>query len=252
MSRGPKRTDEAAARADRMFERWCEGETLEEIGADYDITRERVRQLIAPRVTPEVRAARQSRADRRAAAVREWASAHPYGTASECAEALGVRVHLVRAVHTFPTVSPTRPPNRRFDREAAIAAVRRVGTGSRVEYDRLRTEDDPASATISNFYGWVEACREAGLDPAPPARPSYARVAPRGREAVSALVDRAVEWLGTSPTKFSWQTFSDWDRATRGPEQTAVDTMRAYSRDDATWVQIRTEAIARFALRGQP
>ena len=172
------------SRAHQMARRYALGETLQEIGDEYGVTRERVRQIInteTPWSTTSIGAARRRalkvRAEAERRAVLEWSEVNVGASIEQAAEQLKldeevVRKHLGKHRIRHELVEKKAPEGRSLD--DLLADLRRfhaeTGETSAAAYSRWAKEAGvPGHQTIAIRFGsWNEAVARAGIKGAPP------------------------------------------------------------------------------------
>jgi len=182
------------SRVDDMVSRYERGETLQAIGDSYELTRERVRQILRRdgRVgAADARSARQADEAERIRRLRtralEFLRAREPLTRAEAARRLDVNVSdLMDALGDDGRRLLLRQPGNEqqdFTREDCIEAVQQaaeaLGTTSIAadDYDNYRAQNPglPSSIRlIQRFDTWNQLCAEAGLD-LNPGRGTYSR-----------------------------------------------------------------------------
>ncbi len=172
-------------RAYQMARRYALGETLEQIGASYGLTRERVRQLInrdTPWSVPWIGAARKrARAELEATdrrRVARWSADHPGAAVSQAVDDLGlpddeVRRLLGRRLGRHERVPRTWGPQRRLDDDlladlrAFHAQTGKTTASSYATWAKAAGVPGPQTVAI-RFGSWNSATTRAGINDAPP------------------------------------------------------------------------------------
>lgn len=161
------------------------GATLDEIGADFDFTRERVRQILN-RVTggknkqllKDVKSLRRQADLSKVDAVSKVILAHPGIRLAELADKCGVPIDEVRpliAKHVTKLVidfKPVKEHPKTWSNEQVLAALRKASTHyfplGKTEYDsliELKEIEGPSSALVwMRFGSWSKACELAGVE----------------------------------------------------------------------------------------
>lgn len=196
------------SRQDDILELRNNGRTLQEIGTEFGLTRERVRQLLAEQGVRTLTYDEQVDA-----AAKAWRASGQLRDAAEVAVEHGLAPHsatLAALRRACPDLNlPSSKPQRsRWNLEKVAAIVRRIALDNGInpetgwikmdEYTRWRQEGDPSTATVSANYLWSDVMRLAGFDPKHASR----RGRQPGRKYVAfteADLDDAVEqYLATS------------------------------------------------------
>lgn len=172
------------SRAYQMARRYALGETLQEIGDDYGLTRERIRQVInteTPWSTTSISAARsralEEQAEAERAAVLQWSDANVGASIEQASEQLKldvevVRTHLGRHRIRHELVEKKAPEGRSLDN--LLDDLRRfyaeTGETSSAAYSRWAKDAGvPGHQTIAIRFGsWNDAAARAGIKDARP------------------------------------------------------------------------------------
>ena len=188
-----QRREARAARNAEMVAMRDEGATLEEIGDQFGITRERARQILAKANATgadELRARRSQERESEDRAltesIRQDVRENPGATRTEIAGRLGVHrrsvVRLLPAdVAALVVEDKTGAPTSKWSDDAIVAAVRQAATYeyplSGVAYQRLVTLGEvtgPSRALVHKRLGsWTRACELAGVEPDRAAHAGY-------------------------------------------------------------------------------
>lgn len=236
------------ARDARIIELREQGATLESIGAQFGLTRERVRQIVsrdggAPAGLVRMRR-RQAALDR----VRAYTSTHPGVDIADVASALGWSEAKVSSLleprerrllrMASRTVSPV------FSDAAVIDALRHAGElhGSPLSasaYDALvhagRVSGPTSARVVQRFQSWSKACSLAGVECGRSFRPSYDRY--WNVDSVLAAV-RAYLLDPAAPG-----TYAGWDAWRKGQAETLPCgvTLRSVF---TSWADLKRQALA--------
>jgi hypothetical protein len=240
-----------AARDEQMAEMALAGETLQDIGTVFEVTRERVRQVLAKRygITGEDMLAlrRALKAERLASdgeKVLAWARTNPGRTLDDAAVATGVAVERIKRALTTEevrrTFAPKRPKHQpRFSDEDILAAIVAAADEhgdplSHSRYDEYAAVHGTptASRVIQRFGTWTAACTAAGVGVLTRNR-TYTR-----RWTPGAMVDAVIDYLA-SPGATG--TFADYDRWARTqPQHPSSGTVR---NQFGSWTAVKTAAM---------
>jgi hypothetical protein len=229
----------ALDRESRAFEMRADGMTLEQIGKQLGVTRERARQLAA-KVTPYVdseRARRSKEGPRRyrlmmkeneatqrhamSEVARSLVLQQPGISVADLAERLGVEVqeardlvpdHLAKFVLGHE-LKHGMSPFARHSKEQLLAAVRHAGTFyfplSAPQYDELVAIgeiDAPGSQTVAKRFGtWKAACLAAGVEPTSMGRSLYDT-----KWSWDEVVNFVVEYLLSPETSGTYADYERW------------------------------------------
>jgi hypothetical protein len=246
----------AHARVHQMCQMRAAGHSLREIGAEFDVTRERARQIILDAGGPDsadAAKARQERAARQREALRARAmaaaAAEPGLTVDEAAELLGVSEYALRAA--------LGPDARRYflnrQRSAPVfsegvilahlrEAARLVGEPLTVRgYEGIRTTFGGASAplVLQRFGTWREACRRAGVAHGQPVRREYQR-----RWSLKQMAEAVATYLTQDGARGSFADYERWARRTEG-----VPSGQTIRTQFGTWSHAKAEALTLLAHR---
>ena len=237
-------------RAREMAAALEEGRTLDQIGAQHQITRERVRQIInrySGEQVPDIIARRkqaqvEAELDRRLrlrADLLAWSERNPGMPVSVAAglfkcsdadvnQALGER----RNLHTTE-----RAVEERWTDAELIDLVRRfhaeTGLTSTDDFDGWsRQHEGPSSMTIEIRFGrWTFALQRAGVDGQEPVR--HART-----YSVRDLWAAVVEYIATPGVRYTFADYERWAKALPGRPSGALLRVRI----DRSWVRMRDQA----------
>lgn len=153
------------------------GAPMAAVGAQFDITRERVRQILADAGVPS-----RTLSETNQLAYEAWVAEH--GPALDAAfderrsiqgvvaahpglRAAWVRRYLADRAHEQVLVRP--PKQRRYRHDGLVAALRRAAVDGHLtmgRYQQVRQPGDPSTGTVINRFGsWAAAVEQAGLTP---------------------------------------------------------------------------------------
>ena len=232
-----------------------EGKTYQEIGLQFGLTRERVRQIIARHdgkapleVRREQRRNEQDMVEKNATGVARWLREHPGATTVEIGLALGlsnsdVEKFLGHRVRHLVLVPEDRQGVRfnpvRWTRAEILDAIRLAATFesplSYVRYDEIRTEhsiNGPSAIRILQIFDtWSAACREAGVQHGRRIRSRYTR-----RWSADEMIDHLAAFLLHSPTG-SLDAYNEWSRVNDAPGGQTVRNQFG------GWREARTRAL---------
>lgn len=172
---------DTASRDREILELRRSGLRLEEIGAQFGISRERVRQIVRNLggvSTAEVRAARDERAEREegilAGRIRALAASGLARSHSQLAELLDLDEATVRRIggrELSAYLGAGKRPRIRWTGEDIIRAIQQASTFewplSRGKYQHLVDVGEiegPSAARIEQIFGWSKACELAGVE----------------------------------------------------------------------------------------
>ncbi len=222
----PKRVDPRIA---DMAQRRLRGETLDDIGKAYNVTRERVRQILKQAgIDPGEIAAARAEGNRAVVAARVDDVLEAFRRGDDAATIARVldlppgavaellATEVTRTDRAARRAARDRPAERRYSDEDLIEAVRTVCE----RYGRAPTSNEynatastsvamPSLPTIHNRIGWANAVRLAGFEPRRSVRRSYQR---RWTEqtCLDALRRLAVE-TGHPPTVVEYEQLAELD-----------------------------------------
>lgn len=234
------------SRAHQMARRYALGETLQEIGNDYGVTRERTRQIInteTPWSTTSIGAARRRAFEMQAAAERRavlaWSEANFGAPIEQAVEQLKldeelVRKHLGRHRIRHEPVEKKAPERRSLD--DLLSDLRRfhaeTGEMSAAAYRRWAKEAGvPGHQTIAIRFGsWNEAVARAGIKHAPPIERERRY---SDQDLWAAVLD------GIRAGQFTAKEFEEWLVTVEGAPSLATIRNRLPER----WNELRDEAL---------
>jgi hypothetical protein len=218
---------------ERLAERRKEGETLAAIGDEYGVTRERVRQILVENYdTTFATDAVEGRAREREKAVEEWrdklldeVEQGAVLTRERVVKECPVYVRSVEEVMgeyawAVPFDQAHTP---KYTDDEILDALRGVWKKhvapaplSRALYDTHRLPTDPSGVRITQRYGWLDACKRAGVAHAEPTRKHYRALS---REA-------AIEWmtafLVNNDEPLSASAYDEWAREVGAPSMGSI------------------------------
>lgn len=166
-------TTAAPTRLERLLDLRNQGLTLQAIGDEFGLTRERVRQILKEQ---GLRA--MTHEERLDIAVKDWKATGRARRAEDVAEAYGFALsqsnltYLRKAAPelTLPSVRPTRA---QWTQEEVVFAVRAAAIRNGINpntgwltikgYDAIRTSDEPSTATITSNFLWSAILYGAGF-----------------------------------------------------------------------------------------
>lgn len=255
-----KKTPTGMTRNEAMASMYMAGSTLQEIGDEHGVTRERVRQILASQGVSRRRPLDQAQRARIAAA-----TAHGESILAEFRRSLSVR----ETVEKFSGVVPARVvrdvlrpvahsqvlTRRGSDKEfsddeiaRAILEAERTGHTSVVKYSAWRASQEkkgrriPSVATITVRHGsWSAARRRAGAGVVAERASASCRVF--SDEEILAAVDRfvkAVRSVGSTPTA---RRYDEWSR--KVGDVPLLSTVRA--RSGRSWSSLTREAVSKYS-----
>lgn len=222
-------------RNERIITMAGEGLTLAAIGAEFGLTRERVRQIL------NAHGARTLRHDDRLnQAAAEWRASgrvrHAADVLREHDLAANARnLAIIRRAVPELNLPPSKGKHSAWTEETVVAAVRSVALRAGIdpatgwltlkEYGRLRGANDPATATIGANYLWSVVLEKAGFDRrnAPSKRGRPAGIRPK--QFTDEQLDRAVmDYLRHANGKLSAQGLDEFLRSS--PQHPSLATIR--------------------------
>lgn len=234
------------------------GEDLTAIGTDYQMSRERVRQIVSKTSTKsndEIREARranreQARAEREAAKValvRQVAAENPDAPLATLADLTGFAVAVVRDALDW-TDRERRGEAQSYPSlpdEAVLAEIRRVAalpggqplTGT--FYDANRDGGLSHARLLQRFKTWTGACEAAGVTPR---GPNPGRVYTRGW-----TTEEMTQWVWnylSATERPSYARFEAWLRERRNSGAPSAQTVR---NSLGSWVEMKRLAITNHA-----
>lgn len=226
------------ARNRRIFELRAQGLSLDQIGREFGITREAVRQVISRLNGPKAEAARgqskRSIAAKVAAqkrAVRAYIEENPGCSLEDLSRDTGLEISAVTSLipddlRPFIVIERRISDSRQTQLDA-LSAIRRAATYdwplSSVRFDELIRQGEisgPSSVRIMQIFGtWSNACAEAGVESLAPARDNY-----QSKWTDQDLFGFVREYLVSAGAS---GTFGDFDRwATRKADAPSGQTLR--------------------------
>lgn len=228
-----------AEREVEMAKRYALGETLDAIGKDYDLTRERVRQLInlSGWKTAELRNARKvvaadeqrQQTERDRERVQKWSYANPAASKLAAAEELGLPLRIVskllgkRGNLHSQRIGQDRKQNWSDDDLVAILRQFHFATGSTVsmEFDKWSmARGGPSRQTPTNRFGtWSAALKRANI------QGSYS-VDRERRHSDEDLWAAVVEFFSFERESYSYDSFSQWLSGKKGMPSGALIRVR--------------------------
>lgn len=253
-SKKPTKAD-LAERDHKIVARLLDGQNLREVGEEFGLTRERVRQ-IAKRRGVQVRDIRESKrqgAERRfrelKERVQEFSIANPSSKISDIANHFGVDEESAElALENRKNIHReiARPGNQQFTDESIFSGLREWASGSEVisgpAYDKWAAEHNEARlpTVILRFGTWTAAMNQAGLGHLVQAR--------RSRRSVSdeQLWAAVVQYYRSPRTRYSFADFAVWSREMGYP---SADSTRARL---GTWSEVRTVALQIIEYANNP
>lgn len=168
-------SDARQERDARIIARRHEGATLERIGEETGLTRERVRQILKANDVALV-----THATRMEDAIEAWRASGEVREAADVAKEHGLapssrNLAALRAAVPHLNAIPRKQYERTVQSRAAVVAMvrdvalangidPRTGWLSFTDYDRWRKPTDLSGATITSRYLWSEILDEAGFD----------------------------------------------------------------------------------------
>jgi hypothetical protein len=214
---------ECAERTDAMAAMWRQRMSLEEIGAKFNLTRERVRQILSasmPDYSDYVRSVNGRKREERDAAERSRCEANRQrvlemyaagDTLPAVATATGLTVTSIRSI--VPDWSQQKRRRTWWSDSDIVGALRRFGGDSGVAYcawrESIGRESLPSYETIRVRFGSWDAAREAaGFESAPP-KPFRS-----DRATADDAVESVRRWLNTSPDRRTTESYNQWRSTT--------------------------------------
>jgi Sigma-70, region 4 len=251
--------DPDPARADGMEQRYRDGATLQTIGDEYNLTRERVRQILAKRgISLQDRGPLAAQRERiaRAAEVTAWlqdngpATRHDILSEFELGRGELARMETEGLVSRSRIIADPKPSNNlRFDWDTTVAAVARVWEKSGykdsgdffsgVTYDQHRGDADPSRALISIKWSWVQVAKEIGI-PTKRKRRVY-----RKRwtdEQILGWVHGFAVWAEQQGVRMTFIAYQDWAQRTAGAPCGATVRNQMRNGGTSSWTSIILEA----------
>jgi hypothetical protein len=246
-------------RQELIVARRLEGATLQQVGDEFRISRERVRQICvkAGLNRETVKAANKARelaaSDLLEVSAREDLLSHPGTTLQESAKRQGVPVSTLRTVIT-PEMSKLFVRRNRSGSagtdwtrariiEVLVEAETLAFPLTASSYDELvsmRIVDGPSGARIHQvFGGWHAACDAAGVECGRPRPGGYS-----SKWTDADLVAAAARYLEDGS---STGTFADFDRWLRG--ETDLPSAQTVRNRLGPWSEVKTAAVARQSGR---
>lgn len=162
-------------RTTRMIELRDEGKTLQEIGEEFHLTRERARQILLKEGVRTL-----STPDRVQAAADAWLASGELRRPIDVATEHGLPTHagvLAQLRRTCPNLvlPETKRSGSRWNASIIAGILRRIAGEQGLDfatdwmriqdYANWRSEGDPSAATIGANHLWSDLMREAGFDP---------------------------------------------------------------------------------------
>jgi DNA-binding CsgD family transcriptional regulator len=230
------------------------GSTLDEIGQRFDITRERVRQILKKHNVPDPAEARRAtrlvqEQEARALGqkIERWVREHPGCTVPELSFALTLDEKSIDAciprtcAHLIVLPEMRNKKNmvpRRWTRAEVLDAIRTAAATetplSYVRYDEIRVSESingPSAVRILQIFGtWSKACTEAGVQHGRRIRTSYQR-----RWTAEEMVEYLANFLRHSTTG-SLDAYDKWAKEHDAP---SGQTLRLQF---GSWPEARTRA----------
>jgi DNA-binding transcriptional MerR regulator len=227
----------AHARVHQMCQMRAAGHSLREIGAEFDVTRERARQIILDAGGPDsadAAKARQERAARQREALRARAmaaaAAEPGLTVDEAAELLGVSEYALRAA--------LGPDARRyFLNRQRSAPVFSEGVILAHLREAARLVGEPL--TVRGYEGIRTTFGGAGVAHGQPVRREYQR-----RWSLKQMAEAVATYLTQDGARGSFADYERWARRTEG-----VPSGQTIRTQFGTWSHAKAEALALLARR---
>lgn len=246
-------------RGQEMSARYLTGETLESIGVDFGLTRERVRQIVRDHghvSAADARAARQAQVEAQREALRRRAATavrqRPGLSLRQLAELLGVshgelsaaldratRAMLVREQHS----------HQRWSDEDILSCLRQAAalypgkplTGHR--YDRVKTAvGGPTRVRIlQRFATWLAACEAAGVRGGTSPRRRYQR-----GWTESELLGWVADYLAQPSMSGTYAGYDAWARRTAGAPSAQTVRNRL-----GAWAAVKRAAAVLVVAREQ-
>lgn len=222
-------------RAQEMCDRRAAGETLDQIGEAYGVTRERVRQIIKAAGGPtrsdvkDLKVKRQAMQDAEdATRLRKLMHQYPGRTRAELAELSGIsfnRISELLGEDTRFLVTPQRAREHFSDedifRAMRAAAARFDRPLSHARYATVAAEVGGPSVPriIQRFGTWLKACEAAGVRPGGKGRGNYVR-----RWTKTEILNWVAVYLQSDGCDGTYAGYDRWARTTAGAPSSA--TMR--------------------------
>jgi transposase len=238
-----------------------EGRTLGELADRFDVSRQRVSQIIRKNGGPTPAEVRGVRSARKSASVRQLArlvgvdlEEHPGSSASEVAKRLGVDVSLVRA--NVPQaarrllVSEAHATTRTWSRQDSLDAVSLASTFewplSSTTYDSLIRQGEvrgPSSVRLGQVFGsWRAVCVEADVEPVAPPRDDY-----QSRWTDGELLDWVSDYLRSPGSLGTYIGYEHW-RAETSVDAPSAPTVRNRL---GRWGDVKRQALSRAKEKGE-
>jgi hypothetical protein len=251
----------AVAKANRIqpslvVQRYSDGETLEEIGLSFGLSRERVRQIITEsgHSVSQIRARRKRVADEQIAerrkAVSTWIEAHKGCTPFELETHFGEPIEELSELLT-PRLralilmdedgeNPKASANTKWTKEQILFALQQAAKKSspltREAYDRLvesKAVVGPVGSRIVHiFTSWSIACAIAGVEPGEALRNNYEK-----EFSTEALVEALAQFIVESES-LSTQAYDNWRSQREGLPSSITIRLKFGS-----WTESRRRAL---------
>lgn len=189
-------------RDERIVTMASEGMTLAAIGAEFGLTRERVRQILKEQGTRTLR-----HDDRIHRAAANWRASGRVRDAADVLREHDLAVNtrnlaMIRRAVPELNLPPSKGAHSTWTEDAIVAAVRSVALRAGIDpatgwltikqYARLRDAGDPATATIGSNYLWSAIVEQAGFDRRNAPNQRGRRPGTRPKQFTEEQIDRAV------------------------------------------------------------
>lgn len=245
-----KGSTEATARRQKMINDYVGGMSLDEVGAKYGVSRQRVHQIIGKGHADESAKAAAERAAKEETElvekISEWLLRHVGATYQEVSEAFDVSVDKLKTLplpHTYMTFS-TRSREQRWSVEDIRAALKNAAgdkpTITQAEYRSatVGNPDVPSSGLIAARYdgSWAKALRDAGLKATKSHRAEYRR-----KWSSKDMVSIVREFISETGSRSS----TDYDAWSRDhAERPSLARIRQVA---GTWTEVAGAAVNQMA-----